>query len=140
VLRVDPWRGTVQVRESCADATDPIQVHTSLHVFQNCIESDLFSHLAISKRVRYRVAPESLRHLQIWNLLFNLYEYEWFPLRRALRPRVFAAWRRRWRELGLYARIALDQLRGRRFDLARYLPPAPLPQASSSEASTTSSA
>ena len=125
VLAVDLQGGTVEVRDGVSDASDPIQIHTSLHVFQNCIGSNLFSHLAISKRVRYRVAASSLRHLQIWNLLFNLYEYEWFPLRNTLRPRVWGAWRRRWREVLLYARIAIDQIRGRRFELSRYLPSGP---------------
>src|SRR5206468_2973163 len=90
-LSVDLARGEVELREGFSDATDPIQVHTSLHVFQNCIESDLFSHLAISKRVRYRVAPASLRHLQLWNLLFNLYEYEWFRFRNPLLPLSWSA-------------------------------------------------
>lgn len=125
VLSVDLARGAVELRRDFSDAENPIQIHTSLHVFQNCIESDLFSHLSISKRVRYRVTPASLRHLQLWNLLFNLYEYEWFPLRNILRPRVWAAWLPRWREVGLYARILVDLLRGRQFDLARYLPRPP---------------
>jgi UDP-MurNAc hydroxylase len=60
---------------------EPLEVHTSTFVFRQCLALDLFSHLAISKRARYRVSRRSRRYMILFNLLFNLYEDDYLPLR-----------------------------------------------------------
>jgi UDP-MurNAc hydroxylase len=85
---------------------------------------ELFSHLAISKRVRYRVRSAQKKYLVLLNLLFNCYEYEMLPVRGMLRPRFLGVWLRRWREWSLYCRIAWSLMLRRRFDMSRYLPAA----------------
>ena len=79
-----------------------------LDPLQQCIERDLFSHLPISKRVRDRVTKADQRTIQVLNLVFNLYEYDYLPLRRNLNRRFLRNWLDRWRELVLYGRAATD--------------------------------
>ena len=40
------------------------------------------------------------------NLLFNLYEYDYLPMRSVLTARFAGNWLRRWREVLLYIRMA----------------------------------
>ena len=80
------------------------------------MQSDLFSHLPISKRVRYRVAEGELARMKLLNLGFNAYEYDLFPLHRLLTRRHVRAWLPRWREGPLYARLAFGWLTTGRLD------------------------
>jgi hypothetical protein len=91
-------------------------------VFRHCIGNNLFSHLAISKRVRYRATRDKLRLLKLLGLFYNFYEYEMLGLRRIEPARFAGAWLRRWREPLLYGRIALDLARGRGFSFERHMP------------------
>lgn len=121
-IQVDLYAGTVRRLDGDAVADHPRQIHTSVHIFMHCVTSDLFSHLAISKRVQYRVRTDTQRDMEQWNMLFNLYEYDLIPLRRLVSTRFIACWLRRWRELILYATIVGNRLRGRPFEFADYLP------------------
>jgi UDP-MurNAc hydroxylase len=106
-FEVDLYRRTVrEVAGPAPLSTDPFEVHTSAFVFRQCMALDLFSHLAISKRARYRVTAKSRRSMVLLNLLFNLYEYDYLPLRSALTGRLVRNWLRRWREMLLYVRMA----------------------------------
>jgi UDP-MurNAc hydroxylase len=125
LFEVDLHRGEVREVDRYTDATHPLQIHTSAAILRHCMRSDLFSHLAISKRVRYRVSPDKKRLMVLLNLFFNCYEYEMLPVRRLLSRRFVTAWAPRWRELGLYARIATRLALGRGFDMARELPAPP---------------
>jgi UDP-MurNAc hydroxylase len=125
-IEVDVHRGTV--RELPADAppaAEPFEIHTSTYVFKRCVSLDLFAHLAISKRVRFRTTRRLLPRMKLFELLLALFEVEILPLRNVLRPRVLETWLLRWRELGLYARIAADLALGRRFSQERYIGAAP---------------
>jgi len=82
---------------------------------------DLFAHVPISKRVRYRVEKRTLRRMQLLNYLFILYESDWLPLAEVMWPRFLETWGLRWRELALYGRIVADVATRRRFDQERYL-------------------
>jgi hypothetical protein len=84
---------------------------------------NLFSHLAISKRVRYRVRKRERRYVAALNLLFNCYEYDLLPMRRMFRLRFFETWLLRWREVLLYFQLLRDRLVYGRFRLSRYFPP-----------------
>ena len=120
VFEVDLYRRSVRELDEATDEHHPIQIHTGAYVMLRCMDSDLFSHLAISKRVRYRVTVASRRYVQALNLAFNLYEYDYLPLRKVLTVRQLTNWAVRWRELALYLRIAVDVARGRGLDPARY--------------------
>lgn len=122
IFEVDLWHGRVKQLESYTDERNPIQIHTSAFILQQCMEIDLFSHLAISKRVKYRVRSSNKRYVQRLNLLFNLYEYEMLPVRNLVRGRCIEALLYRWREVLLYLRIGIELLATRKFDMRRYLP------------------
>lgn len=119
-FRVNLATGHVHPVAEVDDARHPAQVHVSAHVFNNCVERDLFSHLPISKRVRYRVTSGQRRTIQVLNLVFNLYEYDYLPLRKAVTRRALRNWADRWRELLLYGRVAVDVGLGRGIDVERY--------------------
>ena len=82
---------------------------------------NLFTHLSISKRVRYRVTAETRHLVASLNLFFNFYEYEMLPLRRVLDRRFVGAWLPRWRELFVYTHIGANLLLRRGFDASRHL-------------------
>ena len=124
-MEVDLYRGgAVREIDSCDDRSHPIQIHTSAAILRHCMSVDLFSHLAISKRVRYRVTSRLKKHVVLLNLLFNCYEYEMIPVRRLWSRRFIGVWLTRWREVLLYVRIVFNLARRRRFDMSKYLPPA----------------
>ncbi|HSB95458.1 MAG TPA: hypothetical protein VLC91_03365 [Spongiibacteraceae bacterium] len=119
-IAVNVGTGAVREIEGSIEAFD-IQIHTSAMIFQQCIALDLFSHLAISKRVVYKVTRRSQKKMALLNLMFNFYEYEIFPLSNNFSARFFSNWARRWRELFLYASLVFDYVLTRRFDQAKYL-------------------
>jgi UDP-MurNAc hydroxylase len=119
VVLVDLAHGEVH-QLSDVDERHPAQVHVATHLLNQCIERDLFSHLPISKRVRYRVTARQQRTVQVLNLVFNLYEYDYLPLRRTLTRRSLVNWIDRWREVALYGRVALDVALRRGIDVERY--------------------
>jgi UDP-MurNAc hydroxylase len=123
LFEVDFSEKRVREIDAFDDRTHPLQVHTSALVMKHCMAADLFTHLAISKRVRYRVAAEQKWRMLLLNLFFNFYEYEMLPLRRMASARFVTAWLPRWRELLLWARVATDLALRRGFHFPRYLPP-----------------
>ena len=125
LVEVDFWSRQARLIDAYSDATHPVQIHTQTAIFRHCIGNDLFSHLAISKRVRYRATRDKIRLLKLLGLFYNFYEYEMLPLRRIEPARFVGAWARRWRELLLYSRIALDFGLGRGFSFQRHLPAPP---------------
>lgn len=125
IFEVDLWHGRVKALESFSDESNPIQIHTSAYILQQCMEMDLFSHLAISKRVKYRVTSRTKRYVQWLNLVFNMYEYEMLPVRNLARGRCIEALLYRWREVLLYSQIGLEFLMTRKFDMRKYLPSKP---------------
>jgi UDP-MurNAc hydroxylase len=122
MFEVDIHRGSARQISDADDKTHAAQIHTSAHIMRQCMALHLFSHLAISKRVRYRVSAARKRDIMLLNLLFNAFEYEMIPLRRMMTRRFVGCWLRRWREWTLYARIATGLALRRKFDMARYLP------------------
>ncbi|MEO7860394.1 MAG: hypothetical protein ABIU05_08095, partial [Nitrospirales bacterium] len=123
LFEVDLWDGLVTQLESYTDERNPIQIHTSAFILHQCMERSLFSHLAISKRVKYHVTSSNKRYIQRLNLVFNLYEYELLPVRNLISGRCIEALYYRWREVLLYLRIGIELLTTRKFDMRRHLPP-----------------
>jgi UDP-MurNAc hydroxylase len=115
---VDLWRGTVDTRPA---AGEPFEIRTSAYVLNQCIGLHLFSHLPISKRVRFKVTRRTMPLMKALILLLMLYEYDYLPLRDLDWPRLLETARLRWREIVLYGEIAADLLFKRRFDRNRWL-------------------
>ncbi|AUX22877.1 beta-lactamase fold Zn-dependent hydrolase [Sorangium cellulosum] len=122
VFEVDLDRGAVeQRREPRETAEGPLEIHTSAFILRQCMALDLFCHLPISKRVRYRVSKRTRRYIQVLNYLFNLVEYGWLPLDRSLRLSTARQLAPRWREGLLMAQLLRDVALGRGLSVARYL-------------------
>jgi len=66
------------------------------------------------------VTKDQKRTIQALNLVFNLYEYDYLPLRKVLTRRAVVNWMDRWRELALYGRVAVDVALRRGIDVERY--------------------
>ena len=74
----------------------------------------MFSVLTASKRVQYHLYTQSaLRYFFILNSALDMYESEYFPLVKMLRPRFLKNWARRWREVLLYGTLLGPALLGR---------------------------
>jgi len=120
-LEVDFYNKTVKEIESYTDESHPFQIIVKTALFNHCVITELFSHLAISKRVRYRMPKRLWKQARLLAYFFNFYEYDMLPLRVIKPGRFIYGWALRWREVLLYANIALNALFGRSFDYRRYL-------------------
>lgn len=120
---IDFYRRTVsELSEMVSTPETHPEVHTSVFIMRQCMALNLFSHLSISKRVRYRVTKANKKYINFMNLTFNMYEYDMFPLRLNLRPRSLQNWLARWREVLLIAQIVLVDLGiKRKFKQEKYL-------------------
>lgn len=122
-FRIDLWRGAIAEvdPETVNDSGDPLQIHTSSLIFRQCMALDLFLHLGIGKRVRFRSRQADAKYHWLLELLFNLYESEMLPWWKMLSPRFVLTWVPRWREILLYGRILGRKLRGKPFVMGDYL-------------------
>lgn len=110
------------VEESLAKINEyDAQIHTATRIFNQCVTTDLFSHLAISKRVKYKVTKKTKPRVVWLNLFFNMYEYELLPLQKNFSKRSLINWILRWRELVLYFQLACDLIFKRELQIHKYL-------------------
>ncbi len=100
-FQVDLYKGSVRELDHMDDLNAPLQIHTSAHIMRQCMALDLFLHLGISKRVRFRCPKSDAKYLWLLELFFNLYESEMFPVWKMLSPRFILTWTPRWREFGV---------------------------------------
>lgn len=120
-FQVDLWKGTVREISAPGETGRPLEIHTSAFIFRQCMALDLFLHLGISKRVRFRCRQQDARYLWFLELLFNLHESEMLPWWNMLKPRFVMTWLPRWREVLLYGIILGRRAFGRGFVLQDYL-------------------
>lgn len=128
VLDVNIAKGTVvqlDPREVNLDnyTEYPLQIHTTLFIFQRCLAFRIFSHMSIGKRVFYRVTKASKPSMELLNLVFNLEEYDMLPLSRNFKGRSIETWLLRWREILLYFGLAKDKVLTGKMDFNKYLRP-----------------
>ncbi len=62
----------------------------------------MFATFSASKRVSIGIRDGRVRDWLILTQLLDMYEYDYFPLRKLFRRRFLSVWVRRWRELFLY--------------------------------------
>lgn len=74
---------------------------------------NMFSHIGISKRVKYKCRQADRPYIEHFNTLLAAYEYEVLPLARLFALRTFWVYLRRWRELVLYAELAAGMMLGK---------------------------
>ncbi len=94
-------------------SAESLVFETTALVMKKAIALNMFSHIGISKRVVYRSQYKDAKHIAKFNALLAAYEYEVLPLNRLFSFRTVKVYLRRWRELVLYAQVALGMLRGK---------------------------
>jgi UDP-MurNAc hydroxylase len=91
-------------------------------ILKDCIYKRMFATFSASKRLSIEIRRGATRDYLIFFQLLDMFEYDFFPLRKLFRPRFLKVWLRRWREVldyfGLLARI----LFGRGDPLAKFVP------------------
>ena len=122
-FEVDVFAGKVRQLDTVDDSTHSMQIHTSTMIMRDCMAKDLFGHLGISKRVRFRTTFGKKKYLHILDFLFNMYEYDMLPVRRNFQRRSVETWLLRWREVIFYFQALTDYAFGGKLDLDRYLLP-----------------
>lgn len=121
VFRVDLWAGEAEAREAVDPREPTFELHTTALVFKQCVALKLFSHLQISKRVRFRVERSTWSRMKLLNLIWELDDYDYLPLSEVDWPRMAETWSLRWREVALFSRIFGEMAAGRPFDQVRWL-------------------
>lgn len=91
---------------------DALSYEVSAIILKKAMAMNMFSHIGISKRVRYRSKKEDTVYLKKLNTLLAAYEYEVLPLARLFSLRTMRVYARRWRELLLYMKAYLGLRRG----------------------------
>lgn len=82
-------------------------------VLKKALAANMFSHVGISKRVKYRMHSEDRMHMVLFNQLLAAYEYDVLPLSELFSLRTLRSYARRWRELILYARLLYGKRAGK---------------------------
>ena len=75
-------------------------------VLKDCLYKKLFSTFSASKRVSIEIAEGRVRDFMIFFQLLDMYEYDYFPLKKMLTARFIRVWARRWREIWTYVSLA----------------------------------
>ena len=123
VASVNIFSGSVRFHETDVDLDFkrfPIQIVTSTFIFRRSIAFKIFSHMAISKRVTYKLRRKDVKKLQLLNLIYNLDEYDMLPIRRIFSYRSISNWILRYREIFLYLRMFIDRVIHKKIDLRKY--------------------
>ncbi|MDB4733780.1 MBL fold metallo-hydrolase [Planctomycetota bacterium] len=127
LLHVDLPRGESEVVEKTPEDSS-FTVRVPAKVFNDCCRQKMFSVWSASKRLRFVVTKENAPQLGPFLTLLDLYEQDFFPLRRNLSRRSLSSRIRRWREVVEFLRLAfLVRVAGRRFDPKELHPPLPSP-------------
>lgn len=121
LFRLDLSTGVAEQLTALDPSTPRLEVHTSALIFKQCCALDLFSHLQISKRVRFVVTRNTRWRMELLNHLWELYDYDYLPLDAVDWPRMAETWALRWREVALWARVFSDLAAGRGFDQAAWI-------------------
>lgn len=110
---VDLAAGSVSQVSGEALGQGAIRYETTASILKMAMALNMFSHIGISKRVRYRTRREDRRYLVRFNSLLAAYEYEVLPLRAVFRFRTLQVYVRRWREVVLAIQFVVGFLRGK---------------------------
>lgn len=105
--KIDVWRrSATETTQAAFDSADA-RIEVPSIVLKHAMRANMFGHVSISKRVRYRGTAAGLRRLKRFELLLCFEESELVPVRRLLTARTLRSFLPRWRELLLYAQVLL---------------------------------
>jgi hypothetical protein len=74
-----------------------VRVHPA--VLRDCVYKRMFATFSASKRLAIEIRSGHMHDYLIFFQLLDMFEYDYFPLRRMLRIRFAKVWLRRWREV-----------------------------------------
>lgn len=89
-------------------------MHIPAIVLRQSLRMNMFGHAGISKRVRYLATHAEMAWLKRFELLLSMYEFELLPLRKNFSRPFPEDIRLRWRELVLYAQVAVRMAVGQK--------------------------
>jgi UDP-MurNAc hydroxylase len=91
-------------------------------ILKDCIYKRMFATFSASKRLSIEIPRGHHLEFMIFFNLLNMYEHEYFPLRRLLRWRFIRVWLRRWREVWEYVGLLFGLALRRGDPLAKFVP------------------
>ena len=93
-------------------------------VLKDCLYKRMFATFSASKRLSIEIPSGHHLEFMIFFNLLNMYEHEYFPMRRMLRWRFIRVWARRWREVWRYVELLWSLLWRRPGEdpLAKFVP------------------
>jgi hypothetical protein len=94
--------------EECSERPSDYALRLTIpsFVLKDCIYKKLFSTFSASKRLSIEITTGHMRDFMIFFQLLDMYEYDYFPLRKMFNWRFVRVWARRWREILFYFSIA----------------------------------
>ena len=82
-------------------------MHIPAIILRQSLRMNKLGHAGISKRVRYLATHAEMPWLKRFELMLSMYESELLPIRKNLSLRFLKTFALRWRELVLYAQVAV---------------------------------
>jgi len=90
-----------------ADTACDFVLSVNARVLRDCCRKRMFSVFAAGKRVHYHLKTKSaLKYFNRFNTVMDMYESDYFPLRKMASRRFISVWARKWREILFYGRAA----------------------------------
>ena len=112
--RVDLWKRSVEPATEIERTTASARMHVPAIVLRQSLRMNMFGHAGISKRVRYLATHAEMPWLKRFALLLSMYESELLPIRRNFSRQFLKTFALRWRELVLYAQVAVRMAVGQK--------------------------
>ena len=105
--RVNLWKRSVEPVAQSERSSAPARMHIPAIILRQSLRMNMFGHAGISKRVRYLATHAEMPWLKRFELMLSMYESELLPIRKNLSLRFLKTFALRWRELLLYAQVAV---------------------------------
>jgi len=105
--RVNLWKRSVEPVAQSERSRAPARMHIPAIILRQSLRMNMFGHAGISKRVRYLATHAEMPWLKRFELMLSMYESELLPIRKNLSLRFLKTFALRWRELVLYAQVAV---------------------------------
>lgn len=112
-FQVDLYANSIKEISAEKCQNDAMVYEAPAIVLKKALASNMFSHVGISKRAKFRVRRADRKHMQYFKQLLAAYEYDALPLRKLLSWRSVKVYTRRWRELILYVSLLRGKLTGK---------------------------
>ena len=89
---------------------------------KDCIDERMLASFSVSKRLSIEIRKGATWDYLIFFQLLEMFEHDFFPLRKLSRPRFLKVWLRRWWEVHDYSGLLALILFGRGDPFAKFVP------------------